>query len=704
MTAKTLHQYVLDFLPGQDPHGAPAITVVCKRGYRIDTVEALAVPLEEQPLILGTEEYFDGGKPGEASIRLDTDLRPFKEKVDVIVVGRGIAPHGIPVPTFDVSVRLGRVERSVRVVGPRYASWNPQKKGSKGKRPPFVVPSISDPEPIAELPLRYEYAFGGNAPYISPEPEAFAAALEAQEEKVEAEKAEREAKEAEEKKQAFEGARAEALQAFSEEAKATDYFSNSGESGIVDGEHDGPGVAVDGTQILTPEALAEQERENIEAAEKEEKRAPKGEEVVSDSVLEVHEPSLEDGEAKVLRTERGTQVFNLEAEGEIQLTDEGWVEASQSSVKKVQATPSEDPFAEFPKIPYPSNPVGMGFASCREERVFEGLALPLLEHLDHPIGAENLLREMEELLEEGPRPGGFGVLGGGWMPRSQYAGVPKESVGAMEDMREARIVELDPEKEEDRAELEGLLNFTPPLFQPQWYNAAVPEWQLDRVDGNEEIVVRNMTENGTLFFRLPGDRPKVTLDRGKGEELVSMRIDTLSLLVDEEEIHLVWRGQLPYGGEEELTEYPRLELSVCDAEHEEQEEAEILASGDGAVPYEGGTQILSVEDLEEKKEKPSSNKSSHEDGVALDSVRDEEGTLREDRTGDVRHGDEAWVEEAQGRMDDSQDAALKKAERDERSERKEEVAGIRERLAAIQVEEAKKKKKKPSKSSSKGKK
>lgn len=454
--------------------------------------------------------------------------------------------------------------------------------------------------------------------------------------------------------------------------------------GAVDEEEASSKVSGDGTQILTESTLEEARLEAHEPAKV--TRGEGGDVVVNESVLDAHQESETVPEPEAV-VSSGTQVLNLSDEGAVRMTEEGWEEGAIGGVQghKSQVEDDEDPLDEFPPMAYPQNPVGMGFIACRDERLVEGLELPLIEHPEHPIDGEDLLREMAELLEPGPRPGGFGVVPGGWKPRADHAGVPEEHLEKMEEVKEKRILELDPENEEERMEIQALLDQEVPLFQPEWYNAAVKEWQLDRLDGNEDVVIRNMTEGGTLFFKLPGDHPFVTLDRGRGPESVPMRIDTLSLLVNERQVELVWRGHLPYSGPDELALYTKLELDVVGGAWREEE-----PKGKDTPKMEGGTQILRLEDLEEEEE--ASHKSSEEKTAALslDDVRDDEGTIREDRLGDVQHGDDSWIQEALKRMDEERDEADIEREKTEKEERKAQVASVKERLEEIAAETKKK--------------
>ena len=87
------------------------------------------------------------GEPEISSIAYPADVCIRKPGTDVIVVGKAYAPRDVPVATFDARVEVGSLSRSVRISGPRV--WT---AGGGG---------LTKPAPLAELELRYEYAWGG---------------------------------------------------------------------------------------------------------------------------------------------------------------------------------------------------------------------------------------------------------------------------------------------------------------------------------------------------------------------------------------------------------------------------------------------------------------------------------------------------------------------------------------------------------------
>ena len=69
-----------------------------------------------------------------------------KPRGEVIVYGNYYAPGGKPVTTDEVHLKMGSVDKKLVVIGNRY--WR-------------ALLAPTDPEPFVELPIDYEYAFGG---------------------------------------------------------------------------------------------------------------------------------------------------------------------------------------------------------------------------------------------------------------------------------------------------------------------------------------------------------------------------------------------------------------------------------------------------------------------------------------------------------------------------------------------------------------
>lgn len=87
------------------------------------------------------------GDPEKSSIKYPSDLCIAKPGTDVVVVASAHAPEGKAVPFFDAGVRVGPLEKLVRVFGLRV--WEANGTG------------MSAPRPTTGMELRYDYAWGG---------------------------------------------------------------------------------------------------------------------------------------------------------------------------------------------------------------------------------------------------------------------------------------------------------------------------------------------------------------------------------------------------------------------------------------------------------------------------------------------------------------------------------------------------------------
>jgi hypothetical protein len=126
----------------RDRNGAEVWLVAVKCTFDI-APDGTTVVAENQPPVLRGPAY--NGEPGKSSLRFESDLVLTKKTTDVIVVGHAYAPHDRPVTQMDVGLRVGPIQKVLRVSGDRV--W-----GAVG---------TSSPQKFSKMPLVYERAFGG---------------------------------------------------------------------------------------------------------------------------------------------------------------------------------------------------------------------------------------------------------------------------------------------------------------------------------------------------------------------------------------------------------------------------------------------------------------------------------------------------------------------------------------------------------------
>ena len=93
-------------------------------------------------------ELYDDDDPLKC-LRYETDFAPFSLRADLMLVGTAYAPKGQPAVSFPIRWRVGAFSKRLRVSGRRTIQH-----GAAGV-------TVSDAEPLVQLPMSYAYAFGG---------------------------------------------------------------------------------------------------------------------------------------------------------------------------------------------------------------------------------------------------------------------------------------------------------------------------------------------------------------------------------------------------------------------------------------------------------------------------------------------------------------------------------------------------------------
>jgi hypothetical protein len=136
--------YKVDSTWARDQDGVHQWIVAVKATYHLTA--SGPVLLDEgqlEPLVMA--EY--NGDAGLSSLRYDADLLGAKPTTDVIVNGSAYAPAGRPSADFMVAMKVGVIQKSLRVRGPR--RWGDGLFG------------LSSAEPVLQVPIVYERAYGG---------------------------------------------------------------------------------------------------------------------------------------------------------------------------------------------------------------------------------------------------------------------------------------------------------------------------------------------------------------------------------------------------------------------------------------------------------------------------------------------------------------------------------------------------------------
>jgi len=138
--------YEVNRVWGRDKEGVHEWIIAVKGTFDIKPDGSVALSDKQvEPLLLPAYT----GEVGVSSLRYDADLVSPKPTTDVVLNATAYAPGGRPSTDFLVELRVDRIHKVIRVLGNR--TWN---QGVLGTKP-------SATEPITELPITYERAYGG---------------------------------------------------------------------------------------------------------------------------------------------------------------------------------------------------------------------------------------------------------------------------------------------------------------------------------------------------------------------------------------------------------------------------------------------------------------------------------------------------------------------------------------------------------------
>ncbi len=126
------------------------LVVVAVRGtYRLDCAGELEPTLAETQVPVLEADVL-GEDPALDAPQFENDFALFKPRCDVLLHGRAHAPGKVPTTAVDVTLQVGAMQKSFRVLGPRV--WSRTLLGGTTASPPI---------PFVEQAISYDVAWGG---------------------------------------------------------------------------------------------------------------------------------------------------------------------------------------------------------------------------------------------------------------------------------------------------------------------------------------------------------------------------------------------------------------------------------------------------------------------------------------------------------------------------------------------------------------
>jgi hypothetical protein len=206
---------------------------------------------------------------------------------------------------------------------------------------------------------------------------------------------------------------------------------------------------------------------------------------------------------------------------------------------------------------YPRNPLGTGLAMKNTRAVVDGLVLPNLEDPQDLLTPERVILGEPDRWNRQPLPQGLGWFQPSWYPRCSFVGSVPGFVAPEEVLREEALGLV------PRGQVALARQLKLPSYDVRFNNGASAGLVLPFLSGSEAIRLTHLTPEGDLRFALPGDRPRILLDIGRGETELPVVLHTVCIRLEEMQVDLVWRGAQEYPGVDWLPQMRRLFAKVA---------------------------------------------------------------------------------------------------------------------------------------------
>jgi hypothetical protein len=212
-----------------------------------------------------------------------------------------------------------------------------------------------------------------------------------------------------------------------------------------------------------------------------------------------------------------------------------------------------------PKVPYvyPRNHLGRGFAVVNTQRAVENLPLPNLEDPNDRLTPARLCVGEFKHWERQPMPQSFCWTMKMWRPRSGFAGIMPADRALEQELRKAYSTLVPPAQKEMYAKTQL------PDMDFRFFNGASAGLALPFLSGTEQVGLVNLDPQGKTVFQLPGEKPRIGVDIGQGNQEPVVFLHTIQIRMEDRQVDLVWRGAVPYGGPDSLPELKKMDVTIA---------------------------------------------------------------------------------------------------------------------------------------------
>ncbi|TXI02175.1 MAG: DUF2169 domain-containing protein [Rhizobium sp.] len=136
--------------------------VVARGTFKLTSGGPLVMDDVQRPLVMS--DTYDGD-PHQTPQTACTDLAPFKPATDVTFIGAAFAPDGVAASSWTCGLKVGPVQKRLRVHGPRF--WRAKTRKTwrglvdRDKEDALDGWELTLGEPVTHVPVDWRFAFGG---------------------------------------------------------------------------------------------------------------------------------------------------------------------------------------------------------------------------------------------------------------------------------------------------------------------------------------------------------------------------------------------------------------------------------------------------------------------------------------------------------------------------------------------------------------
>ncbi len=194
---------------------------------------------------------------------------------------------------------------------------------------------------------------------------------------------------------------------------------------------------------------------------------------------------------------------------------------------------------------YLPNHAGKGYFTTSDPKALDGKPLPHTEQTGHPITSTS----------GNYKPMSFGPVGRAWQPRAKWAGTY------------------------DQKWLDHRCPFLPDDFDDRYFQSAPEDQQTEYLQGNEEVVLTNLTPSGLTRFCLPAnlELPVAFRFRTDASHDVQSVVTSFLLEPDLQRFQLTWHASIPI--QRTIREVKSLVVGMTNLEWEEAHQRKLRQIG-----------------------------------------------------------------------------------------------------------------------------